>query len=167
MEHFHTEFRDVLFTDTGGVRTNKGDKILYNAGLPAEQVDAGHCFPVWIKATIKESKGDQVWLDNVEVLKGFRSKIRNYLVTEHTNNIANRFRGNKPVRLTRNEKWFVFPQGKKTGVTDYLNKYGHEALAAALGFPLEEKRRIQPEDDPEMHLVNKQSLQNAFQAAEI
>ena len=113
------------------------------------------------------SKDDQVWLDNVEVLKGFRSKIRNDLVTEHTNNIANRFRGNKPVRLTRNEKWFVFPQGKKTGVTDYLNTYGHEALAAALGFPQEEKRRIQPEDDPEMHLVNKQSLLNAFQAAEI
>ena len=67
MEHFFAEFRDVLVTDTGGVRANKGDKILYNAGLPAEQVNEGHTFPVWIKATIKESKDDQVWLDNVEV----------------------------------------------------------------------------------------------------
>ena len=98
MEHYRTEYRDELFTDTGGVRTNKGDKILFNAGLPVDLVDENRSFPVWIKATIKDTKGDQVWLDNVEVLKGFKSKRRNDLVIEHTNNIANRFRGNKPVR---------------------------------------------------------------------
>ena len=113
MEHFRTKFRDALFTDTGGVGATKGDKILYNAGLPAEQVNEGNNFPVWIKAIIKDSREDQVWLDNVEVLKGFRTKAKNDLVSEHANNIANRFRGNKPLRLTRNEKWFIFPQEKK------------------------------------------------------
>ena len=48
-----------------------------------------------------------------------------------------------------------------------LNKHGHEALAAALGFPQEEKRRIQPEDNPEMQLVNKPNILNGFQAAEV
>ena len=72
---------------------------------------------------------------DVEVLNGFKNKKWNELVVEHANDIANKFKGHKPVRLTRNENWFVFPQGKKTGVTDYINKYGHEALAAALGFP--------------------------------
>ena len=70
MEQFCTEFREVWFTDTGGVRTHKGDKILYKAGLPAEQIDEGYGFPVWIKATIKESEDDQVWLNNMEVLNG-------------------------------------------------------------------------------------------------
>ena len=52
MEHFRTEFREVWFTDTGGVRTHKGDKILYKADLPAEQINEGYGLPVWIEATI-------------------------------------------------------------------------------------------------------------------
>ena len=67
MENFRTEFRDALLTDSGGVMASKGDKILYNAGLPAEQVNEGKNFPVWIKAIIKNSNEEQVWLDNVEV----------------------------------------------------------------------------------------------------
>ena len=135
MEQFCTEFREVWFTDTGGVRTHKVDKILYKADLPAEQINEGYDLPVWIEATIKESEDDQVWLDDVEVLNGFKNKRWNELVVEHANDIANKFRGHKPIRLTRNENWFVVPQGKKTGVTEYINKNGHEALAAALGFP--------------------------------
>ena len=167
MENFRTEFRDALLTDTGGVLARKGDKILYNAGLPAEQVKEGHSFPVWIKAIIREVRNDQVLLDNVEVLRGFNSKVKIDLVIEHSNDISNRFRGNKPLRLTRNEKWFIFPQGKKSGVTDFIKQHGHEALAAAVGFPQDDRRVIQPEEDPEMQLVDKQSLQNAFRAAEI
>ena len=92
MENFRTEFRDELLTDSGGVKTSKGDKILYNAGLPAKQVNEGHSFPVWIKATIREVKHDQVLLDNVEVLKGFKNKVKNDLVNQHSDAISNRFR---------------------------------------------------------------------------
>ena len=167
MEHYRTEYRDELFTDTGGVRTNKGDKILFNAGLPENLLNKNRSFPVWIKAIIQKSSEDQVWLEKVEVLGGFKSKSRSDLVTEHTDAITNRFRGNRPVRLTRSETWFVFPPSKKTGVSDYISKHGHEALAAALGFPQEEKRRIRPEDNPEMQLVSKQNILNGFQAAEV
>ena len=40
MEQFCTEFREVWFTDTGGVRTHKGDKILYEADIPAAKIKA-------------------------------------------------------------------------------------------------------------------------------
>ena len=80
MEQFCTEFREVWFTDTGGVRTHKGDKILYEADIPAEQINEGYDLPVWIEATIKESEDDQVWLDDVEVLNGFKNKRWNELV---------------------------------------------------------------------------------------
>ena len=74
MEQFCANFREVWFTDTGGVRTHKGDKILYEADIPAEQINEGYGLPVWIVATIKESDDDQVWLDDVEVLNGSRTK---------------------------------------------------------------------------------------------
>ena len=167
MEHYRTEYKDELFTDTGGVRANKGDKILFNAGLPESQRNKNRSFPVWIKAIIQKSEEDQVWLEKVEVLGGFKSNSRVDIVDEHRDAITNRFRGNKPVRLTRSEMWFVFPPNKKTGVSDYVNKHGHEALAAALGFPQEEKRRIRPEDNPEMQLVNKLNILKGFQAAEV
>ena len=92
MEHYRTEYRDELFTDTGGVRTNKGDKILFNAGLPETLLNKNRSFPVWIKAIIQKSAEDQVWLEKVEVLGGFKSKSRSDLVTEHTDAITNRFR---------------------------------------------------------------------------
>ena len=31
MEHYRTDFRDELVTDTGEVKANKGDKFLYYA----------------------------------------------------------------------------------------------------------------------------------------
>ena len=37
MENFRTEFRDDLLTDSGGVIASRGDKILYNTGLPAKK----------------------------------------------------------------------------------------------------------------------------------
>ena len=165
MEHYRTEYREELFTDTGEVRASKGDKILFYAGLPENIQNKDRSFPVWVKAIVQKSGGDQVWLEKVEVLGGFKSKSRNDLVTEHKDAITNRFRGNKPVRLTRSETWFVFPPSKKTGVSEYINKHGHKALAAALGFPLEEVRKTRPEDNPEMQLVSKQSILNGFQAA--
>ena len=93
MEHFRASFREAWFTDTGGVRTQRGDKILYEANIPAEQIAEGYILPVWIVATIKETNGDQVWLDDVEVLNGFKNKEWNKLVIDHANDVANKFQG--------------------------------------------------------------------------
>ena len=134
MEHFRASFREAWFTDTGGVRTQRGDKILYETNIPADQIAEGYILPVWIVATIKETNGDQVWLDDVEVLNGFKNKEWNKLVIDHANDVANKFQGHKAIKLTRNENWFVFPQGKEMDVTDYINKYGHGALTSALVF---------------------------------
>ena len=60
MENFRTEFRDELLTDSGGVKASKGDKILYNAGFPAKQVNEGPSFSVWVKASIRKTENDQV-----------------------------------------------------------------------------------------------------------
>ena len=76
MENYRTEFRNELITDTGGVRANEGDKILYNACFPAKQVNEGSRFSVWVKANIRQIENDQVWLDSVEVLKGFKDKVK-------------------------------------------------------------------------------------------
>ena len=70
MEHFRVSFREAWFTDTGGVRTQRGDKILYETNIPADQIAEGYILSAWIVATIKETNGDQVWLDDVEVLNG-------------------------------------------------------------------------------------------------
>ena len=76
MENYRTEFRNELITDSGGVRANEGDKILYNACFPAKQVNEGSRFSVWVKANIRQIENDQVWLDSVEVLKGFKVELR-------------------------------------------------------------------------------------------
>lgn len=86
---------------------------------------------------------------------------------KHSDTISNKFRGNKPIRLTRDERWLIFPKGKKWGVSDFIKQHGHEALTAALGFQQDDKQVIVPEEDPEMRLLDKQSLQNAFHAAGI
>ena len=127
MEHFFTEFRDEFYEGQSFLapgRIHKGDKIVYEANLPAEQFNKGQAFTVWIKATIRGSKDDQVWLNNVEVLRefsikqyafAFRSNCKaseNDLENEKANDIANSFRGDKPIRLTRNGNWFVFPHNK-------------------------------------------------------
>ena len=149
------------------MRASEGDEILYNAGFPAKQVNEGSRFSVWVKASIRKIENDQVWLDNAEVLKGFKDKVRNELVIKHSDTISNKFRGNKPIRLTRDERWLIFPKGKKWGVSDFIKQHGHEALTAALGFQQDDKQVIVPEEDPEMRLLDKQSLQNAFHAAGI
>ena len=134
MEHFRASFREAWFTDTGGVRTQRGDKILYKTNIPADQIAEGYILSVWIVATIKETNGDQVWLDDVEVLNGFLDTERNELVVRHAKDIANNFQGDKALKLTRSENWFVFPQGTEVEVKDYINKYGQEALKSALGL---------------------------------
>merc|ERR1712020_596705 len=142
MEHFFTEFRDELHEDHEGQsflapwRIHKGDTILYEAILPVEQRNEGLGFSVWIKATIKEFQcPNQVWLNNVEVLRGFSIKEESDLENAQANDIANKFRGDEPIRLTRNGNWCMFPQSKKIGMTasyamtNYIRNYGHAALA--------------------------------------
>ena len=141
MEHYRTDYRDELFTDTGGVKANKGDKFLYYARLPEEGQTEGRSFSVWMKAIIKDCQGDRIWLEKCQVLGGFRSEAKSKAVEEHKNSLINKFRGNKHLTLSKSEVWFIFPATMKTGVSDYINKNGHEALATALGFPQEERRR--------------------------
>ena len=105
MEHYRTEYRDELFTDTGGVRANKGDKFLFNAGLPEKYRTENRSFSVWVKAIILKCEEDKVWLEKVQILEGFKSDSRAKTVEEHKDAITNRFRGNKPVRLTRSETY--------------------------------------------------------------
>ena len=165
MEHYRTDYRDELFTDTGGVKANKGDKFLYYARLPEKCQTESRSFSVWMKAIIKNCQGNRVWLEKVQVLEGFRSEAKAKAVEEHKNSLINRFRGNKHLTLSKSEVWFIFPANTKTGVSDYISKNGHEALATALGFPQEERRQIQPEDDPEMQVINRQQIEEGFQAA--
>ena len=134
MEHFRASFREAWFTDTGGVRTQRGDKLLYKTNIPANQIAEGYILSVWIVATIRETKDDQVWLDDVEVLNGFKNKEWNELVVDQAEDIANKFQEHKAIRLTRNEDWFVFPPGKEMDVTTYINKYGYGALTSELVF---------------------------------
>ena len=148
MEHFFTEFRDELYEDFEGQsildvrRTYKGDTIFYEAILPVEQCNKGLGFSIWIKATIKEYQyPNQVWLNNVEVLRKFSTKEESDLEHAQANDIANRFKGDEPITLTKNGNWCMFPQSNKQSMTasfamaNYQAKYGNEALASALGFP--------------------------------
>ena len=80
MEHFNASFREAWFTDTGGVRTQRGDKLLYKTNIPANQIAEGYILPVWIVANIKKTEDDKVWLDKVEVLNGFKNEERTELV---------------------------------------------------------------------------------------
>ena len=125
MEHFNASFREAWFTDTGGVRTQRGNKLLYKTGIPANQSTKDYIFPVWIVANIKKTEDDKVWLDNVEVLNGYKNEERNELVIDQAEDIANKFQEHKAIRLTRNEDWFVFPPGKEMDVTTYISKYGY------------------------------------------
>ena len=134
MEQFCANFREAWFTDTGGVRTQRGHKILYEAEVPQEHIKEGYVLPVWVVATVKETDGDQVWLDDVEVLNGFLDTERNELVVKHAKDIANNFQGDKALKLTRTENWFMFPQGTEVEVKNYINNYGQEALKSALGL---------------------------------
>ena len=101
MEHYRTDYRDKLFTDTGGVKANKGDKFLYYARLPEKYQTENRSFSVWIKAIIRDCQGDKVWLEKVQILEGFRSDTRAKAVEEHKDAIINRFRGNKYLTLTK------------------------------------------------------------------
>ena len=139
MEHYSTDFRDEFFTDTGGVKANKGDKFLYYARLPEEAQTKSRSFSVWMKAIIKNCQGKRVWLEKVQVLEGFRSEAKAKAVEEHKDSLINRFRGNKHLTLSKSEVWFIFPANTKTGVSDYISKNGHEALATALGLPQDVK----------------------------
>ena len=132
MEHFSTSFREAWFTNTGEVRTQRGYKILYESEVPPEFIKEGHVLPVWIVANVQETNGNQVWLSDVEVLNDFRDTERKELVVAHAADIANTFQGNKALKLTRNENWFMFPQGTEVEVKDYINKHGQEALKSAL-----------------------------------
>ena len=135
MEHYSTDFRDELFTDTGGVKANKGDKFLYYARLPEKCQTKSRSFSVWMKAIIKNCQGKRIWLEKVQVLEGFKSEAKAKAVEKHKNYLINRFRGNKHLTLSKSEVWFIFPANTKTGVSDYISKNGHDALATALGFP--------------------------------
>ena len=80
MEHYRTEYREELLTDTGEVRASKGDKVLFYAGPPENTQNNDRSFPVWVKAIVQKSGGDQVWLEKVDVLTGFKNKTKNDLV---------------------------------------------------------------------------------------
>ena len=101
MEHFCANFREPWFTDTGEVRTQRGYKILYEAEVPPEHIKEGYVLPVWIVATIKDTDGEQVWLDDVEVLNEFMDTESNELVVKHAQDIANNFQGDKTLKLTK------------------------------------------------------------------
>ena len=64
MEHYRTDYRDELFTDTGGVKANKGDK--YYARLPEKYQTENRSFSVWVKAIIRDCEEDKVWLEKVQ-----------------------------------------------------------------------------------------------------
>ena len=50
MEHYSTDVRDELFTDTGGVKANKEDKVLDYARLPEKAQTKIRLSSVWVKA---------------------------------------------------------------------------------------------------------------------
>ena len=56
MEHYRTDYRDKLFTDTGGVKANKGDKFLYYARLPEKYQTENRSLSVWIKASLETAR---------------------------------------------------------------------------------------------------------------
>ena len=66
MENYYKEFRNDLIAETGRVRANVGDKVLYNAWFPAKQVNEGSRFSIWVKANIRAIENDQVWLESRE-----------------------------------------------------------------------------------------------------
>ena len=106
-------------------------------------------------------------LEATEVLKGFKDKERNELVTKHLDTITNKFRGNRPVRLTKEENWLIFPKDKKTGISNFVKQHGHEALSKAVGFYPDDLLVITPTEDPEMKLVVEKTIQDALQAVNI
>ena len=85
-------------------------------------------------ANVKDTDGQQVWLDDVEVLNEFIDEESNELVAKHAQDIANNVQGDTNLKLTRNGTWFVFPQGTEVQIKDCINKYGQEALRSALGL---------------------------------
>ena len=132
MEQFNASFREAWFTDTGGVRVQGGDKLLYKTDIPASQCARDNIFPVWIVANIKKTEDDKVWLDKVEIVNGFKNEEETEMVIDRAEEITNKFQ--KAIRLTRNEDWFVFPPGKEMDVTTYLSKYGYHPLTHDLVF---------------------------------
>ena len=120
MEHYRTDYKDVLFTEEG-VKANKGDKFLYYARLPGEGQAEGRPYSVWMKAIIKSCEGKQVWLEKCQVLGNFKSEAKAKAVEENKNSLINKFRGNKRLTLSESAVWFIFPASMKTGVSDYIN----------------------------------------------
>ena len=53
MEHYSTDFRDELVTDTGGVKENKEDKVLNYARLPEKTQTKINLYSVWAKTLAK------------------------------------------------------------------------------------------------------------------
>ena len=132
MEHFGASFREPWFTKTGEVRAQKGYKILYESEIPPEFIKEGYFLPVWIIANVQETDEDQVWLSDVEVLNEFMDTESKELVDAHAADIANTVQGKKAIRLTRNEYWYMFPQGTEIEVKNYISRHSQEALKVAL-----------------------------------
>ena len=133
MERFRASFREPWFTNTGKVWAKKGHKILYETEIPPEFIKEGYFLPLWIIANVQDTDGDLVWLSDVEVLNGFRHAESKELVDANAENIAKTIQG-KAIRLTRNEYWYMFPQGTEIEVKNYISQHGQEALKTALGL---------------------------------
>ena len=118
MKQFNASFREAWFTDTGGVRVQGGDKLLYKTDIPASQCARDNIFPVWIEANIKKTEDDKVWLDMVEIVNGFKNDEETEMVIDRAEEITNKFQ--KAIRLTRNEDWFVFPPGKEMDLSQQI-----------------------------------------------
>ena len=97
MENFNARFREAWFTDTGGVRAQRGNKLLYKTDIPASQSTKDYIFPVWIVANIKQTEDDKVWLDKVEVLNEYKNKERTELATDQSEEIAHKFQEHKAI----------------------------------------------------------------------
>ena len=133
MERFRASFREPWFTKTGKVWAKKGHKILYETEIPPEFIKEGYFLPLWIIANVQDTDGDRVWLSDVEVLNGFMHAESKELVDANAEDIAKTIQG-KAIRLTRNEYWYMFPQGTEIEVKNYISQYGQEALKIALGL---------------------------------
>ena len=53
MEHYSTDSKDELVTDTGGVKENKEDKVLNYARLPEKTQTRINLYSVWAKTLTK------------------------------------------------------------------------------------------------------------------